>query len=197
MNWHYLVKVRRRNLEEWLKTRDWHKDPKDGNYAYCEFSYQAKGWNKPRKIIAIRKFERIVENILLGQTLGFDIEYSYFAYCTDLDLSGEKAVSFYCQRATSENWIEQVKNQLCGATTLTSQFEANAMLWMISALAYNISVMMRINDKYSFRQEHKTFREWFIKIPGLMMIKNKQLLLRIDKHYYFKERWLALAERSA
>ena len=197
LNWRYLVKVRRRNLEDWLKTRDWHKDHKDSNYAYCEFVYQAKGWSKSRKIIAVRKFERIVDNVILGQSVGFDIEYSYFAYCTDLDISGEEAVSFYCQRATSENWIEQVKNQLCGAVTLTNQFEANAMLWMISALAYNISVMMRIGDKHSFRQEHKTFREWFIKIPGLMMIKNKQLLLRIDKHYYFKERWLALATLSA
>lgn len=197
LGWQYLVKVRRKNLNGWLKDRDWKQNPKDSNYAYCEFNYQAKGWGKPRKIIAVRKFERILETEIFGVVIGAEKEYSYFAYCTNMELSGKEAVLYYSQRATSENWIEQVKNQLCGATTLTSQFEANAILWIISALAYNISVMMRIGNEYFFRQEHKTFREWFIKVPGLLIIKNKRLLLRIDKHYYFKERWLALAERSA
>jgi len=53
----------------------------------------------------------------------------------------------YNERATSENWIEQVKNHLLAGKTLTNDFHVNDLLWQISVFAYNISVMMRIKIK--------------------------------------------------
>lgn len=49
----------------------------------------------------------------------------------------------YNQRSTSETWIEQVKGHTIPGSTLTEDFWTNDILWQLSVLAYNISVMMR------------------------------------------------------
>lgn len=46
--------------------------------------------------------------------------------------------------------------------TLTDDFWANDILWQLSVLAYNLSIMMRQKDDQLHRQEHRTFRNWFV-----------------------------------
>jgi hypothetical protein len=67
--WDYLVKVKLKNLEDLLKAQDW-TDVEDINVkdvAICEFSYQAKSWQHPRILKAIRSVKEYVEVSYLGK----------------------------------------------------------------------------------------------------------------------------------
>ena len=70
------------------------------------------------------------------------------------------------QYLRNETWIEQVKGQDMEGATLTSDFWANDILWQLSVFAYNISVMMRQQKDKSKRQEHRTFKDWYIAVPA-------------------------------
>ena len=101
----------------------------------------------------------------------------------------------YKQRSTSETWIEQVKTQLLAGATLTDNFHANDILWQLSVLAYNLSVMLRANIKDVWREEHVTFRDWFIKVPALVVRGGRCALMRVYECYIFKQRWQQFANQ--
>ena len=61
-------------------------------------------------------------------------------------------------------------------------------------MAYNLSVMMRYRFKKFWREEHATFRDWFINIPGKLVKKSRYLELKIYENYYFKEKWKQFEE---
>ncbi|PJB01250.1 MAG: hypothetical protein CO127_04815, partial [Ignavibacteria bacterium CG_4_9_14_3_um_filter_36_18] len=80
------------------------------------------------------------ETVYFGQTQQVEL-YEYACYCSSLSLSVEQIHEKYKERSTSENWIEQVKNQLLVGgnpslweKTLTNNFHANDLLWQIEYL---------------------------------------------------------------
>jgi len=112
----YLVKVKLKNLDRLMLEQEWSFS--DKNKSVCAFEYQAKGWKEI---------------------------YEYFCYCSNLkDKDGKALHELYKERAESENWIEQTKNQLHASQTLTDDFSANDILWQLAVLGYNLSVMMRL-----------------------------------------------------
>ena len=113
-------------------------------------------------------------------------------YCSNLKKTVLEIHELYCQRATSENWIEHVKNQLMAGKTLTDDFYANDMLWQLSVLAYNISQMMRTKIKKFAKQEHNTFKGWFINVAGKLVSSANQLHLKIYQHYLYKDDWIKM-----
>jgi hypothetical protein len=83
-------------------------------------------------------------------------------------------------------------------------FWANDILWQLSVLAYNISVMMRQRKNKFKQQEHRSFIDWFIVVPAKITIsghqiestiananKNKQFSeqLRMYEHHFYKADW--------
>lgn len=119
--------------------------------------------------------------------------YVYACYVSNIEgLSVLEKHNLYTQRRTSENWIEQTKkNQLLAGKTLTHHFYANDLFWQCTILAYNLSVMMRFEtDEKVWRQEHKTFREWFIKLPAKIVESARQISLRMYEPYYYRKHWL-------
>ena len=101
-----------------------------------------------------------------------------------------KLHELYKQRSTSETWIDQVKNQLLAGATLTDNFYANDILWQLNVLAYNLSVMMRYKVKKFWRQEHATFRDWFINLPAKLVHGSRQITMKIYENYYLKDIWI-------
>jgi hypothetical protein len=115
--------------------------------------------------------------------------YEYACYCSNLELDAFELHENYKQRSTSETWIEQVKSQLLAGATLTDDFHANDILWQLNVFAYNLSVMMRSPVKNIWRQEHATFRDWFITIPAKIVHGGHMLQMRMYKNYYYKKKW--------
>jgi hypothetical protein len=189
-NWTYLIKVKLKNLKQLLESQTWQTLPGNPDMAVCEFQYQGKSWQKKRTLKAIRIVTEWVAVDMMGITQWVP-KYEYACYCSNLAVDALELHELYKQRATSETWIEQVKNQLLAGATLTDDFHANDILWQLNVLAYNLSVMMRYKVKKLWRQEHATFREWFINLPAKLVHGSRQVTLKIYENYYLKDKWIA------
>jgi len=186
LKWEYLVKVKLKNLHSLLLAQQW--EAVAPGIAVCEFDYQANHWKKKRKLKAIRTLTGYKEAEYFGETQQVEL-YEYACYCSSLPLSVEQIHEKYKERSTSENWIEQVKNQLLAGKTLTNNFHANDLLWQIGVFAYNLSVIMRYKVKKHWKEEHNTFRDWFIELPAKILTGGRQTKMKIYEHYYFREDW--------
>jgi len=187
--WTYLVKVKLKNLKQLLASQTWYALPGNPDIAICEFHYQGKSWTKKRNLKAIRTVTEWVEVTTMGIKEWLP-KYEYACYCSNLAVDVLELHELYKQRSTSETWIEQVKNQLLAGATLTDDFHANDILWQLHVLAYNLSVMMRYQVKQLWRQEHATFRDWFINLPAKLVHGSRQITMKIYANYYYKDKWI-------
>jgi len=176
------------SAQKWVKI--------DSGTAVCEFAYQAHGWSKARKMYAVRIVKEYVEREWLGTIEQIPV-YDYFCYCTNLKgLDSIKIHELYGQRAECENWIEHTKNQLCAGKTITNNFYVNDILWQLSVIAYNLSVLMRYESDFKiWRQEPGTFREWFILVPGKVVTNARKTIVKMSKHYIYAKEWEGLADK--
>ena len=191
----YLVKAKITNsIKLILESQQWVET--DSAIAVCEFEYQAHGWSKARKMYAVRIVKEYVEKDFFGKLERIPV-YEYFCYCTNLKgLSSMQIHSLYRQRAECENWIENTKNQLCAGQTTTDDFHVNDILWQLSVMAYNISVLMRYElDHKTWRQEPKTFREWFIIVPGKVVTNARRTTVKMSIHYLYAKAWQRFADK--
>jgi len=187
--WNYLIKVKLKGLKKLLESQTWEFHPQNPDIAICKFDYRGKGWKKSRQLVGIRTRTDWIEVEFMGEMQLFP-KYEYACYCSNLPLEPLDLHKYYQARATSETWIEQVKSQLMAGTTLTDNFHANDILWQLSVLAYNCSVAMRSKKKKVWRQEHATFRDWFIKLPGRLQARSRGLILHLPEKYGYKWHWL-------
>ena len=182
----YLIKVKMRNLKNLLGKQEWETIPEMPGWEMTEFYYKAHSWEKSRRFVAVRKFTGEIET----DTLFPVSTYNYFCYVTNIEESPLYLHRLYGARGESENWIEAVKNQLYASTILTKDFWVNESLFLLSVLAYNISVWMRkLTDKKSWRQEPLTFRLWFIQLAGKFIYSGRSHHLRMYSLYYYKSDW--------
>ena len=187
--WNYLVKVKLKNLKSLLSEQTWYELKGHKGISICEFDYKATRWKKSRKLRAIRHIKGWERKEFLG-TIEFVPVYEYACYCSNLPGTAFDLHEIYKQRSTSETWIEQVKNQLLAGKTLTDDFHANDILWQLNVFAYNVSVMMRYKVKKIWRQEHETFRDWFINLPARLVKGGHVITAKLYKHYYHKDIWI-------
>jgi len=192
-NTFFLIKVKLKNLNSLLESRtDW--QPVSGNplQECCSFNYKCDSWEKERRFVALRTV-REHRTVQAGWAFEHYV-YDYVCYVTNLDHSPNTINQLYKKRGESENWIENVKNQLFGGTVSVDDFWANEAFWICSVLAYNISVWFRLfTDFCCWRQEHLTFREWFIKLAGKVVHSGRQWYLKMYKAYHYKEKWLRMS----
>ena len=73
--------------------------------------------------------------------------------------------------------------------TITDDFWANDILWQLSVLAYNISIMMRQNRSKFKKQEHRSFIEWFITVPAKIVNSGHQTEIKMYEHHFYKDDW--------
>jgi hypothetical protein len=188
--WDYLIKVKLKNLKTLLKRQTWQPIDDKGEIAVCEFEYKAGPWKRHRTLKGVRIVKEYVEKEFLGQKEIIPV-YEYACYVSSYDdKDGWELHKLYKARSTSETWIEQVKSQLRAGQTLTDDFWANDILWQLNCFAYNISVMMRYKKKKFHRQEHRTFRDWFILVPGKLVKSGHQVEIKMYAQYYHKYNWI-------
>jgi len=191
----YLVKVKFKGLRKILTLQQWNQDKEAPTISTCEFHHTfTVQSDEGEKIKITKKLKAIRIQTISGKgSMGEDIVgYDYFCYSSNLE--GNTAIDLhelYKQRGECENWIEQVKNQLLAGKTLVDDFWANDIFWQLSAMAYNLSISMRLKEKKYWRQEYNTFRDWFVSVPGMLVSIGGQLILKIYEHYYYKEQWKA------
>lgn len=185
----FLIKVKLKNLKTLLSSQVWFEIPGMSGWSMTDFDYQAHSWKAPRHFSAVRR----VKSVITEGTLFPIIEYDYFCYVSNIEESPLYLHKLYGDRGTGENWIEAIKNQLFAGSLLTNSFWANEALWLLSVMAYNISLWMRIlTDKKSWREEPSTFRMWFIQLAGRLVSSGRGSSLNLYQAYHYKEKWLTI-----
>jgi hypothetical protein len=179
----YLVKVKLKNLGELLAGQNWQRIPGQPATEYCEFDHECAGWECPRTFVAIRTLTEVrSEGLLFPHYI-----YHQACYCSTLEEAPVALHRLYRDRGECENWIGAVKNQLGAGTTLVNESWANALLWQLAVLAYNLSVWLRrLTDPVSWRQEPRTFREWFIRCAGKLVDHARSYSLKMQASYYWR-----------
>ena len=136
------------------------------NVVPLEFTHQCGTWSRSRKFVAVRR-----ENGIDAKDAGtlFEIkEYDYFCYVLTDELAPWQAHKQYGQRATSETWIEEAKNQSALAHIKTADFWVNNALFQAAILAYNTLRWMALcsGNKILQRWEAATIRTFLIRMAG-------------------------------
>lgn len=192
----YIVKVGMRGLASLLERQVWRKIGNRPDFESTVFHHKCEGWNRQRKFVAVRMVTLTPSEDPLFP--GMKVEYEYFCYVTDMNLSPYAAHKFYGKRATSENWIEWCKNHMASGSILTDHFWANSAIFQTCILAYNIKVwMMWLTFKDGLRQEPNTIRRWLINVPARLNHRGRQWFLKLSKSYPFKEHWRRLEDSTA
>lgn len=189
----YLVKVKLKNLKTLLNAQTWITLGCNTKMAVCQFQYKGNKWTKTRTLYGIRILKRYEEVEILGKKEQVPV-YEYFCYCSNLpNQNGDTLNQLYRKRAESENWIEQAKNHLLAAQTLMQNFHGNDIMWQLSVLAYNISIMMRhAVCKKAWKEEYITFRDWYVRIPAKVVNSARKIEIKMAKYYYESKRWIKL-----
>jgi hypothetical protein len=114
-----------------LLTRPVGRPPHYVRRYFASFRYQAKSWEKSRRVIA--KVEWHPGE--LYPRVGFIV--------TNMTDPPEKIVAFYNKRGTCEQWIKEGKNAVKWTRLSYRTFEANAVRLQLHALAYNLGNFLR------------------------------------------------------
>jgi hypothetical protein len=114
-----------------LLTRPVGRPPNEVRRFYASFSYQARSWTNPRRVIA--KVEWHVGE--LYPRVGFIV--------TNLARRAENVVAFYNKRGTCEQYIKEGKGAINWTRLSCRSFAANAVRLQLHALAYNLGNFLR------------------------------------------------------
>jgi hypothetical protein len=114
-----------------LLTRPIGRPPNHVRRYYASFSYRAKVWSKPRRVVA--KVEWHPGE--LCPRVGFIV--------TNLSRPAERVTKFYDGRGTAEQYIKEGKNAINWTRLSCHSFRNNAVRLQLHALAYNLGNFMR------------------------------------------------------
>jgi Transposase DDE domain group 1 len=98
---------------------------------YHSFRYQAKSWDRARRVVA--KIEWHASELF--PRVGFVV--------TNLRRSPKRVVKFYNGRGTAEQWIKEGKNALKSTRLSCRRFKDNQARLQLFALAYNLANFLR------------------------------------------------------
>jgi Transposase DDE domain group 1 len=115
----------------YLLARPVGRPPNEVRPYYANFTYQAKSWTKPRRVIA--KIEWHPGE--LYPRVGFIV--------TNMARPAGNVVSFYNKRGTCGQWIKEGKGAIKWTRLSCRSFAANAVRLQLHALAYNLGNFLR------------------------------------------------------
>lgn len=94
--------------------------------VYGEFYYQAGSWEYPRRVVC--KIEKPADQMI----------HMYTFIVTNMELTPEDVIKYYCNRGRMENFIKEGKLGFDFAAVSSRSAIVNANRLLIHALAYNI-----------------------------------------------------------
>ena len=150
------------------------------NYSqqfYGEFEYQAKSWNKPRRVI-----------VQVRPKAG-ELIPEYLFLVTNMETRPDLVVSLYAKRGTMENYIKECKNGFRMDKVSHQNFMTNVNRIQLVVLAYNlINGFRRLALPKDYRQmQIETLRTKFIKIAAKRVKQARRIIFKLCSHYPYKE----------
>ena len=140
--------------------------------------YQATSWEKPRRVVIVRRLDIDPEQVLCADWL-----WEYEAIATTLDWGGEDVWHFYNFRGNAENHIKEAKYGFAIDQFSSQDFGANQALQGLKLLAYNLLL------QYKQVALHPMTRPWtagrlrrrLLLLPGILVRHARQWTIRLPK----------------
>jgi len=112
--------------------------------------------------------------------------WQYRAVITNMAWGAERLVLWHRERATSENWIKELKAGFSLERPPSGRFENNAAFMQLALLAYNLIVALRrLALPASFwNVTLKTVRFHFIHIAALVVRHARRLIIKLAEGYH-------------
>jgi Transposase DDE domain group 1 len=152
---------------------------------YHSFRYQAKSWDRARRVVA--KVEWHAGELF--PRVGFVV--------TNLRRSAKRVVRFYNGRGTAEQWIKEGKNAVKWSRLSCRRFKDNQVRLQLFALAYNLGNFLR---QLALPREVKhwsltTPREKLIKIGAKVVSHAKAVTFQLAEVAVPRSLFTAILER--
>jgi len=188
----YLIKVKLRNLKGLLEAQRWQPIEDQPGWEQAIFSHACHGWSQARRFVAVR-CEKKPETPSSQGELWKHREYDSFCYVTTETLSPWQTHKTYGQRATSETWIDEAKNQMALAHLKTDTFLANAAIFQCAILAYNTVRWMAVISGHPglAHWEIQTVRTFLIRVAGKLTLGSHQQVIHTPDPLFDPSAWFA------
>ena len=136
---------------------------------YAGFLYQAKSWNKARRVVAKVEWH----SGELFPRVGFIV--------TNLTRPAKRVVRFYNQRGTAEQWIKEGKNAVNWTRLSCHDFVDNQVRLHLFVLAYNLGNFLRqsVLPQSVRHWTLTTLREKLIKIGAKVVRHSRQVVFQM------------------
>ena len=168
-----------------LLTRPVGRPSRKPKVFYHSFSYQAKSWRQPRRVVAKVQWHRGE----LFPRVGFIV--------TNLTWHSNRVVRFYNGRGTAEQWIKEGKNAVKWTKLSCRTFKDNQARLQLFALAYNLANFLR-RLALPRRIGHwslTTLREKLIKIGAKVTWHSKYVTFQLAEVALTRELFAAILSR--
>ena len=142
------------------------RPPKKPIIWYDDFWYQARSWDRPRRVVAKVEWHQGE----LFPRVGFIV--------TNLGGGAKPVVDFYNRRGTAEQWIKEGKHAVRWTRLSCHSFDANQVRLQLHVLAYNLgNFLRRLALPASVKHwTLTTLREKLIKI-GAKMVRHARYVV--------------------
>jgi hypothetical protein len=136
---------------------------------YRDFEYQAKSWNRARRVVAKVEWHKGE----LFPRIGFIV--------TNLSKPAKVVVRFYNQRGTAEQWIKEGKNAVRWTRLSCHDFVDNEVRLMLFVLAYNLGNYLRqaVLPRSVSHWTLTTLREKLIKIGAKVVTHSRRVIFQM------------------
>jgi hypothetical protein len=133
------------------------------------------------------------------QTLQMDLQqYKLFGLVTNMDWDGERLIHWHRKRCgKSEEAHSVMKGDFAGGKLPSGDFGENAAWWWIMILAMNLNTVMKrlvLGGSWKSRRM-KAIRFSFITIPGRIVERSRELIVRLVKGHPVLELYLEARRR--
>jgi hypothetical protein len=112
--------------------------------------------------------------------------YKVFGIATNMDWEGNRLINWHHGRCgKSEQAHAIMKDDLAGGVLPSEAFGVNAAWWWVMVLAFNLnSLMKRLVLPEEWKPKRlKAIRFYLLNLPGRVMIRSRQLFVRISHHH--------------
>ena len=152
---------------------------------YAGFLYQAKGWNRARRVVAKVEWH----NGELFPRVGFIV--------TNLTRPAKRVVRFYNQRGTAEQWIKEGKNAVKWTRLSCHDFVDNQVRLHLFVLAYNLGNFLRqaVLPPAVRHWTLTTLREKLIKFGAKVVRHSRKIVFQMAEVAVPRELFQTILER--
>jgi hypothetical protein len=143
--------------------------------VFGEFSYQAKSWRQPRRIVA--KAQRT--------PLGPDQRF----LVTNLSDAPDVVYRWYSGRGQSENFIKDLKRGLKSDRLSCSSHNANELRLVLFCVAYQLMHELRRQIPSEPRLQLDTLRLRFLRVAARVQVTARRVWVRLSRTYPWRHLW--------